>query len=173
MTRAFVGLGSNLGDRRAILAAAVAAVDALADVAVLAESSIRETEPWGPVPQPDYLNQVVVVETGLTPPQLLDELLAIERTLGRERTGEVRYGPRTIDLDLLVFGTEVISDDRLDVPHPRIAERQFVLEPLAELDPDLVVPGRGVVTELLARLRASTPGRPLDDRGTTHLDSDP
>lgn len=162
MTRAFIGLGSNVGDRRATLAAAVVALDELDGVGVVAESSVRETEPWGPVPQPDYLNQVVVVETELVPSELLEQLLSIERSLGRDRVGEIRYGPRTIDLDLLVFGPEVVSGPGLELPHPRIVERLFVLEPLAELEPTLVVPGQGIAGELLERLRASPPTQPLD-----------
>lgn len=113
---------------------------------------MRETAPWGPVSQPDYLNQVVAIDTALEPRELLETLLAIERTLGRDRSSEIRYGPRRLDLDLLVYGDATVSEPTLEVPHPRIAERRFVLEPLVELDADLVVPGQGRAADLLERL---------------------
>ena len=147
MPRAYVGLGSNLGDREATLLAALELLGR--SVRVVAVSSVRETEPWGDPNQPLYLNAVAAVETQLSPRGLLDVLLAVERELGRERSGR-RYGPRTIDLDLLVHGDEVLDEPGLTVPHPRLHERRFVLEPLAELAPGLVVPGRGAVGELLA-----------------------
>ncbi|MGL6280119.1 MAG: 2-amino-4-hydroxy-6-hydroxymethyldihydropteridine diphosphokinase [Gaiella sp.] len=152
MTRAFVGLGANLGDRRATLSRAVELLDALADVEVLAVSDLRETEPWGPVAQPPFLNGAVELETALSARALLDALLALERALGRRRDGEERWGPRTVDLDLLVFGDEVIDEDGLRVPHPLLHERAFALYPLAELDPGLVIPGRGPVGALLGAL---------------------
>lgn len=114
-------------------------------------STLRETDPVGPVAQPRFLNGAAEIETTLSPRALLELLLAIERELGRERTGE-RFGPRTIDLDLLLYGHETIAEPGLEVPHPRLHERAFALEPLAELDPELEVPGRGTVSELLARL---------------------
>ena len=145
MTRAFVGLGSNLGDREATIreAASLLGPHRL--------SPILETEPWGYADQPRFLNAVAELETGLTPRELLDRLLAIERELGRTRGGP-RYGPRTIDLDLLLYGDEVIDEPGLVVPHPRLHERRFALEPLAELDPSLEIPGRGPVQALLAGL---------------------
>jgi 2-amino-4-hydroxy-6-hydroxymethyldihydropteridine diphosphokinase len=143
--RAYVGLGSNLGDReRAILRAAE-----LIETHRL--SSIRETEPWGYTEQPRFLNAVAELETGLSPRELLDRLLEVERELGRTRDGP-RYGPRTIDLDLLLYGEEAVAEPGLRVPHPRLHERRFVLEPLAELEPGLIVPGRGSVAGLLAAL---------------------
>jgi 2-amino-4-hydroxy-6-hydroxymethyldihydropteridine diphosphokinase len=146
VARAYVGLGTNLGDREARLRQAV---DLLRErIDVRAVSSVRETEPWGLVDQPPFLNAAVEVETELTPRELLDLLLDVERSLGRTREGP-RYGPRAIDLDLLVYEDETLEEPGLTVPHPRLHERRFALEPLFELAPDLVVPGRGPVRELL------------------------
>jgi len=147
--RAYVGLGANLGDREDTIRRAVALVDDLAGVSVVGVSSLRETEPWGPVEQPRYLNGAVAVETDLPPRELLDALLDVERRLGRARDDEERWGPRTIDLDLLLYGDLVLDQPGLDVPHPRLHERRFALEPLAELAPDVLVPGRGTAAELL------------------------
>ena len=154
--RAYVGLGSNLGDRRATLERAVELLDADPGVRVVSISTLRETEPWGPVEQPPYLNGAIAVDTMLGPRALLDVLLRTEETLGRVR-GE-RWGPRTVDLDLLLYEDSVVDDPGLVVPHPRLHERRFVLEPLAELAPALVVPGHGSVAELLAALGAEEPG---------------
>ena len=145
MTVAYVGLGANLGDREATIRAAVAQLPG-----VVAVSPLRETDPVGVTDQPQFLNGVAALETELSPRELLDVLLAVERRLGRER--RERWGPRTIDLDLLLYGDEVIDEDGLTVPHPRLRERRFVLEPLADLAPKLVVPGLGGVEELLAEL---------------------
>lgn len=145
MTLAYVALGSNLGDREAIIRAAV---DALPGV--VAVSELRETEPVGVTAQPPFLNGAVALETDLAARKLLELLLEIERGLGRER--RERWGPRTIDLDLLLFGAETLDEPGLTVPHPRLHERRFALEPLAELDPELAVPGRGGVKDLLAGL---------------------
>jgi 2-amino-4-hydroxy-6-hydroxymethyldihydropteridine diphosphokinase len=147
VTRAFVGLGANLGDREAAIRQAAELLGAVR------LSSIRETEPWGYEEQPRFLNAVAELETQLGPRVLLDRLVEIERGLGRTRDGP-RWGPRTIDLDLLVYGDEVIDEPGLTVPHPRLHERSFVLEPLAELDPELVVPGRGRVLALLRELES-------------------
>ena len=147
MARAFIGLGSNLGDREAALRGALE----LLGEDVVAVSSFRETEPVGYLDQPAFLNAAAALETGLEPRALLERLLGVERELGRTREGP-RHGPRTIDLDLLVYDDRVIDEPGLVVPHPRLAERRFVLEPLAELDPGLVVPGQGGVAELLSRL---------------------
>ena len=145
MTRAYIGLGSNLGDREESIRRAAELIGARR------LSTIRETEPWGIENQPSFLNAVARLETDLAPRRLLDRLLEVERTLGRTREG-IRFGPRTIDLDLLLYGEETIDEAGLQVPHPRLHERRFVLEPLAELEPGLVVPGRGPVSALLAAL---------------------
>jgi len=145
VTRAYVGVGSNLGDREALVRAAVEALPG-----VVAVSALRETDPVGEVEQPRFLYGAGALETELPPRELLDLLLAVERRLGRER--RERWGPRTIDLDLLLYGAETIDEPGLTVPHPRLHERRFALEPLAELDPQLAVPGRGSVKELLAEL---------------------
>ena len=121
-------------------------------------SPLRETEPWGPVEQPAYLNGAVALDTELDPRDLLDVLLDVEQSLGRDRSTEVRFGPRTLDLDLLVHGDLVRDEPGLTLPHPRLHERRFALEPLADLDPELVVPGRGTVGELLASLDAGSRG---------------
>jgi 2-amino-4-hydroxy-6-hydroxymethyldihydropteridine diphosphokinase len=148
--RAYVGLGSNLGDRESTIRRAVALLDEAPGVDVLAVSTLRETEPWGPVEQPAYLNGAVELETGLGPRELLDVLLEVERSLGRVRAE--RWGPRTIDLDLLLHGDAVVDEPGLTLPHPHLHERRFALEPLAELAPDAVVPRRGQVVDLLRAL---------------------
>jgi len=142
VTRAYVGLGANLGDREATIRRAATLLGASR------LSPILETEPWGYADQPKFLNAVAEVETDLGPRQLLDRLLEIERGLGRRRDHEERWGPRTIDLDLLLFGEQRIDDDVLVVPHPRLMEREFVTRPLREvmLDATLSVPGQGELT---------------------------
>jgi 2-amino-4-hydroxy-6-hydroxymethyldihydropteridine diphosphokinase len=150
MTRVYIAIGGNLGDRRANLERAIERLRADPDIDIIAVSSLRETEPVGYVDQPRFLNGALAAETPLGVRELLDRLLAVERALGRERSGP-RFGPRTVDLDLLLYGDETIDEPGLTVPHPRLAERRFVLEPLAELAPDLVLPdGRGV-WDLLSR----------------------
>ncbi len=150
MTTAYVGLGANLGDRERTIRRAL---ELLGDE-VVAVSSLRETDPVGYVDQPRFLNGAARLETERTARELLDRLLAIERELGRTREG-ARYGPRTIDLDLLLYGDAVIDELGLTLPHPHLHERAFVLEPLAELDPALIVPGRGRLAALLARLQSA------------------
>jgi 2-amino-4-hydroxy-6-hydroxymethyldihydropteridine diphosphokinase len=150
VTLAYVGLGSNLGDRERAIRAAAAAIGARR------LSSIRETEPWGLADQPRFLNAVAEVETALPPRAYLDLLLDVERRLGRVRGHGPRWGPRTIDLDLLLWGDEAVSEPDLTVPHPRLHERHFVLEPLAELVPAHKIPGNGTVSEALAGLQSSS-----------------
>jgi len=136
VTRAYVGLGANLGDREATIRAALATLAEEDGIEVVAVSSLRETEPVGVGAQPRYLNGVAELNTSLRPRALLDCLLATEQRFGRVRVpGE--HGPRTLDLDLLLYGDEQIDEPGLTVPHPRLHEREFVLEPLAELDPSL------------------------------------
>jgi 2-amino-4-hydroxy-6-hydroxymethyldihydropteridine diphosphokinase len=148
--RAFIGLGANLGNRVEAIHDAVFLLAAAEGVDVLVVSELRETDPVGMVDQPRFLNGAASIDTALSARELLDTLLAIERSLGRER-GE-RWGPRTIDLDLLLYGDDVVDEPGLRVPHPRLHERRFALEPLAELDPELVIPGRGRVSDALAAL---------------------
>lgn len=147
---AYVGLGSNLGDRAAHLGAAIAALRAVECVEVRRISSVWETEPVGGPPQGSYLNAVVALETGLSASELLGRLQAIEAAAGRERSG-TRDAPRTLDLDLLFYGAEIIEEPGLEVPHPRLHQRVFVLEPLREIAPELVHPRLGTSLEELAR----------------------
>ena len=153
MVTAYVGLGSNLGEPERQIEQALELLTAEEGVELRAVSTLRWTDPVGYEDQPRFLNGVAEVETELGARELLDRLLAIERRLGRERGEGPRFGPRTIDLDLLVFGTETIVEPGLQVPHPRLAERMFALEPLAELEPALEVPGAGPVQALLAGLQ--------------------
>jgi len=152
--RAYVGLGANLGDRSAMLRAALEQLDAEPGVRVVAVSTVRETEPVGYLDQPQFLNAAAAIDTDLPPRELLDRLLGIERRLGRTREGP-RFGPRTIDLDLLLYGEERVDEPGLAVPHPRLHERLFVLEPLSDLDATLIVPGKGPLSEILAGLQSS------------------
>jgi 2-amino-4-hydroxy-6-hydroxymethyldihydropteridine diphosphokinase len=148
MARAYVGLGANLGDREASLRRALELLQAAPGIDLVGVSGFRETAPVGYADQPSFLNAAAALDTTLSPRELLDVLLEIELQLGRTRHGP-RFGPRTIDLDLLLHGTTEIDEPGLTVPHPRLHERAFVLEPLAELDPALVIPGRGPVSALL------------------------
>ena len=151
MPRAYVGLGANLGDREGALRAALAALDATQGIEVAAVSTFRETDPVDYHDQPRYLNGAAALDTTLAPRELLDALLEVERSLGRTREGP-RFGPRRIDLDLLLYGDESFDEPGLTVPHPRLHVRAFALEPLAELDPGLVVPGHGPLETLLQKL---------------------
>jgi 2-amino-4-hydroxy-6-hydroxymethyldihydropteridine diphosphokinase len=152
MTRSFVGLGSNLGDPQEQIRRALELLAAEEGVEVVAVSALRETDPVGYEDQPRFLNGAAELRTSLSARELLGRLLAIERRLGRVRGEGPRFGPRTIDLDLLLHGDEVVAEPRLVVPHPRLHERRFALEPLAELDPALEIPGRGPVQALLSGL---------------------
>lgn len=151
MTSAWIGLGSNLGASLSILRKAVASIARLEGTRVHGVSPAYRTPPWGMTNQPDFINAVLEIETEREPRQLLGNLQTIERDLGRSRNKE-QWGPRQIDLDLLVFGSRRLNEPDLVVPHPHLHERAFVLVPLNELAPDLNVPGRGLVSELLARL---------------------
>jgi 2-amino-4-hydroxy-6-hydroxymethyldihydropteridine diphosphokinase len=144
---AYVGLGSNLGDRESLIRRAAELIGATR------LSEVRETEPWGYEPQPRFLNAVAEIETELPPRRLLDHLLDVEARLGRERIGP-KWGPRSIDLDLLLYGDETVDEPGLVVPHPRLLEREFVLEPLADLVPLLKIPGYGTVHDALAGLQS-------------------
>ncbi|MBC8450715.1 2-amino-4-hydroxy-6-hydroxymethyldihydropteridine diphosphokinase [bacterium] len=173
MTRTWIGLGSNQGDRADQIATALREVDALKRSRVVCVSSLYETAPIGKTDQPFFLNVVAEVETDRDPHGLLRDLLAIEQRMGRSRT--VRWGPRTIDLDVLIFGDISEASDDLTIPHPRLAERAFVLVPLVEIAPDVLVPGEErTPAQLLGTLsreagdavRAGDPPWP-DRRGAT------
>jgi len=162
--KTFVGLGSNLGEREAMIRLALDALAGLPETTLVRASSLYDTEPVGEVDQPNFLNAVAQLDTELTARQLLWNLLLIEKRLGRVRTQ--RWGPRLIDLDLLLYGAQVIEESDLRVPHPEIARRSFVLVPLVELDPLLVHPVTGqTLVSHLSHLGA----RPPIKRGTRLL----
>ena len=138
-TTAYLGLGGNLGDPAAAMAAALRMLDAHPEIEVTAVSSVYKTPPWGKTDQPDFLNAVAAVQTTLSPQALLDQCLEAERHLKRVR--KERWGPRIVDLDILWFGGQDIRDSSLEIPHPRMLERAFVLVPLAEIAPDLALEG--------------------------------
>jgi len=151
-TTVVLALGSNLGDRLANLQAAVDALTAGPGLDEVAVSPVYETAPFGGPPQPEYLNAVLVAVTSLPPRAVLDRSRAAETALGRVRGP--RWGPRTLDVDVIVYGNEVSSDPELTLPHPRAHERAFVLAPWHDVDPGAVIPGRGPVAGLLAALPA-------------------
>jgi 2-amino-4-hydroxy-6-hydroxymethyldihydropteridine diphosphokinase len=136
--KAFIGLGSNLGDREANIRQALQFLEQLPETTIVRGSSLYDTEPVGVPDQPNFLNGVVQIETHLAPRQLLWNLMLIERRLGRVRTQQ--WGPRVIDLDLLLYGEEVVDEDDLQVPHPHMTQRSFVMVPMVEIDPLLVHP---------------------------------
>ena len=146
--RACLGLGGNIGDPAAAMGAALRALDAHREVSVAAVSSLYRTPPWGRTDQPDFLNAVAALDTSLTARALLDLCLETERKLKRVRAE--RWGPRPIDIDILLFGNERIAQEGLQVPHPRMAERAFVMAPLAEIAPDLDVEGATAAERLAA-----------------------
>ena len=152
MPTAYIGIGSNIGDRQANCRRALQMMEG-GGLVITRSSGKRETKPWGPVKQPRFINMAVAVETGLGPQALLELLKGIERRMGRNEADE-RFGPRIIDLDILIYGTEAISFHGLNIPHPRMQEREFVLGPLAEVAPDLQHPTLGLtVREMLQKLK--------------------
>lgn len=153
---AFIGLGGNLGDPAANLRSALEQLDGLSQTRLTAASRLYRTAPVGGIVQADFVNAAARLETALAPQELLQALFAIERAHGRDRSREQRWGPRTLDLDLLLYGDAVIDVDGLSVPHPRIAERAFVLVPLAEIAPEAMIPGHGSAAEVLAALESFT-----------------
>ncbi len=148
MALAFIGLGANLGDPREQVRAALAALGVLPATRLLRRSSLYLTAPVGHAAQPDFVNAVAMVETSLAPRALLEALLDIERRFGRARS--FANAPRTLDLDLLLYDALRVHEPGLEIPHPRMHERAFVLRPLAEIAPDTEIPGRGALAPLLA-----------------------
>ena len=145
----YIGLGSNLADPVMQVRQAISAIATLPSSKLQAQSPLYISKPMGPSDQPDYINAVVALETTLTPLELLDAMQSIEQVQGRVREGQ-RWGPRTLDLDILLYGQEVINQLRLQVPHPGLTERSFVLYPLASIAPELVIPNHGSLRDLLA-----------------------
>ena len=154
MTEVYIGLGSNLQQPIAQVQQALQALAALPTTQLLGHSRLYRSTPMGPAGQPDYINAVAALETSLSALDLLLALHAIERAQGRIRDGQ-RWGPRTLDLDILLYGDECINLAQLIVPHPGLHERNFVLYPLHEIAPGLVIPGRGALSDLVARCPAS------------------
>jgi 2-amino-4-hydroxy-6-hydroxymethyldihydropteridine diphosphokinase len=151
--KVYIGSGSNMGDKVDNLARARHLIEALEDVYIKQTSSLYQSAAWGKTDQEDFINQVIAIETGLKPLDLLHRLQDIEIKLGRHR--DVRWGPRTIDLDVLLFGREIIDLEELKVPHPYLLQRLFVLVPLQEIEPELVFPDGAKITEVLNRLTDS------------------
>jgi len=150
--RVYLALGSNLGRRRQVMQAALRRLDARPGIVVLRTASFRMTDPVGPVAaQPRFLNSVAELDVRLSPRELLVACLSIERSLGRDRTTAVPQGPRSIDLDILLHGQQVVGEPDLVIPHPRLGTRRFVLEPLNELCPLLVPPGSATTIGALLR----------------------
>lgn len=152
MTRAVLGLGGNIGEPERAMAAALDRLHALPDIRVEAVSALYETPPWGRTDQPRFLNSAARVGTRLAPRALLDAILSVERALGRERAE--RWGPRVIDIDILLYGDRAVAEPGLVVPHPRLAERAFALAPLVDVAPDAVVAGHRAA-DILATLDRS------------------
>lgn len=153
--RAWVGLGGNVGDVATTLAEALWALDSLPQTSIRAQSRMYRTPPWGNTDQPTFVNAVVELQTRMTPRVLLDLLLEIETRFGRDRSEGEKWGPREIDLDLLVYGEEQLDEPGLHLPHPHLHERAFVLVPFAEIAPALDIIGVGTVANLLAAIDAS------------------
>jgi len=149
---ACIGLGANLGDATATVQAALQALDALPHTRLLKASRLYRTPAWGKTDQPAFVNAAAVLETELDARALLDAMLGIERDHGRERLDGQRWGARTLDLDLLLYGDEVIDEPGLHVPHPHLHQRAFALVPLVEIAPDLVIPGHGRASDLVAAM---------------------
>ncbi|MBD1228873.1 2-amino-4-hydroxy-6-hydroxymethyldihydropteridine diphosphokinase [Xenorhabdus griffiniae] len=151
MTRAYIAIGSNLANPLQQVNNALAALKKIPDTTFIARSSFYRTKPMGPQDQPDYLNLAVVLETQLSPETLLNHTQAIELEQGRVRKGE-RWGPRTLDLDIMLFGNHIINTERLTVPHYGLKQREFMLYPLAEIAPDLVFPDGETLAEQLKKV---------------------
>ena len=150
MTIVYIGLGSNMGNPKQHINSALKSLGDIQSTRIMQTSSLYKSKPVGPQDQADYINAVVQIDTELSPLELLDELQTIENQHGRVR--KERWGPRTLDLDILMFGNEVINHERLIIPHPEISKRCFVLVPLAELAPDCVIPDKGKVKDLISNV---------------------
>lgn len=150
MNKVYIGLGSNLGDPRKNLEKARQFIDEIPLTRITRVSSLYSSRPWGVKDQPDFINQVVEIETGLPPGELLQKLLEIEKHMGRKRL--VKWGPRVIDLDILLYGSLTISEEDLQVPHPFLTQREFVVVPLLELEPELALPDGTMLREKLEGL---------------------
>lgn len=148
-TVAYIALGSNLDNPKMQIQGALAELDEIEDSRLLQTSSLYASAPWGYANQPDFINAVASIETELPPRRLLEELLKIETWHGRERA--FLNSPRTLDLDIALYGEEIVVEENLTIPHPRMHERAFVLAPLAEIAPQIVIPGQGAIAQLLAR----------------------
>ena len=153
--QAWIGLGGNLGDAVATLHAALQDLDGLPQTRLVRASKFYRTPAWGVAEQPDFINAVALLDTRLSPRDLLDALLDIERAFGRERNRTERWGPRVLDLDLLLYDSAVIDEPGLCVPHPHLHERAFALLPLVEITPDAFIPGIGPAGEALRALDSS------------------
>ena len=149
---AYVGLGANLGDAEGTVRAALGELGSLPRTRLVAASALYRTRAWGRRDQPDFVNAVAALETGLAPRALLDALLQVERRHGRTREAGGRWGPRTLDLDLLLHGDAVLDEPGLQLPHPQMHLRAFVMHPLAEIAPDAIVPAHGRAADLAAAL---------------------
>ena len=160
-TSVYLGLGTNMGDRAAQLSAAVAAIANIPATTLLRQSPIYESKPWGKTDQPDFLNMVVEISTQLEPHTLHRHLQKIERDMGRDRQKSEKWGPRPIDIDLLLYGTRTLKTASLVVPHPRMWERHFVMRPLSDLAPDLTTPDGTPVSGLLASSDMTSQGLTL------------
>lgn len=153
--RAYVGLGGNVGDVEDTMMEALMAIDGLPQTSIRAQSRLYRSPPWGRTDQDDFINAVIELRTRLAARVLLDYLLEVETRFGRVRGEDDKWGPRTLDLDLLIFGEESLDLPGMHVPHPRMHERAFVLVPLAEIAATLEIPGRGQVSDLLAAIDSS------------------
>ena len=151
---AYIGIGSNLDDPERQVRHAIEALASMPETRFVRASRLFRTAPWGRTDQPAFVNAAAEIATTLPPRALLDALLAIERAQGRHRDG-TRWGPRTLDLDVLIYGDRVVDEPGLAIPHPHLADRAFVLLPLADIDPALHVPGKGRISELLRKVDAT------------------
>jgi len=156
-TRAYLGLGANLGHTEQTLRTAATVIATLPGTTLCARSSLYKTPAWGLTDQPDFLNAVVMIETDLSAPELLSALMQVEHQHGRNRETEQRWGPRTLDIDILLYGNQVIDQPGLRIPHPHLHERAFALLPLHEIAPEIAIPGIGTLSDLLLDML------PIDD----------